>query len=361
MLFFYIQILGVFVGSFLLSLLINSLSLFCLNKKGVAGKNDTNGRWSSVSKPSLGGISMFVSFVVVTTFLFFSSEEGENVFFNKEFLGLFIAGVLAFLMGAADDYYNTKPVLKLLIQILCGVIFVFTGNSVDLFHHSFSDGLVTIVWVVGVMNSLNMLDNMDGITTTVSLFILLTCATVLLLFGVGNSFVWVIIIIAQIGTLIGFLFYNIHPSRMFMGDSGSQFLALFVSFFGIKALWNLPATFKFPSWTSFFIVLVAFAPAAVDTLTVVINRKRRGVSIALGGKDHTTHHLVYKGYTDFKVWLIFGGISALSYLLAVQLAYLFMNGHYFYSIIGLLFFLCVFIPMFRNTIRYPAPDKEKSN
>lgn len=323
------------------------------------GKNDTNGRWSAIAKPALGGISMFVSFLAVCIFLFATQEV--NVFYNQEFLGLFFASVLAFSMGVADDYYNTQPILKLSVQILCGLLFVFTGNSIDFFHHLVADGFVTILWVVGVMNSLNMLDNMDGITATVSLFILLACVTILMFLGVVDAFVWIIIILAQIGALIGFLFYNVHPSKMFMGDAGSQFLALFVSFFGIKVLWNLPAVFEAPSWTGFFIVLAAFTPTAMDTLTVVINRKRRGVSIALGGKDHTTHHLVYRGYNDFKVWIIFVIISLFSALIAVGLAYLVTIGYFLFALIGGLFFLAIFIPIYRNTQQYPEPVKEKSN
>lgn len=337
------------------SYVINKVIVSNYNTLGVELKNDTAFRWSSVSKPSLGGFSMYITFLASTAFYVFMDSSETNVFLNGEFLGLFVAAFFAFLMGAADDYYNTKPLLKLGVQIGCGLIFMLTGNSIDVFHDYVWDGLLTIVWVVAVMNSLNMLDNMDGITATVSLMILGAALTVLLMTGVYANIHWAILIIAQMGALIGFLFFNINPSKMFMGDGGSQFLALFVSFFGIKAFWNLPAAFELPSWSAAFLVMVAFTPAVVDTLTVMINRKRRGVSVMLGGKDHTTHHLVYRGLTDFQVWIVFAILSIASFGFVVTLAYLLSIGYYYLSALGLFFFLMVFIPLYRNTLKYPDP------
>ncbi|WP_107038455.1 glycosyltransferase family 4 protein [Brumimicrobium mesophilum] len=343
------------LGAFVLSLIINKLVLRFAKSLGIRNKNDVVVRWSNTSKPSLGGISLYFTFVVAV--LFYASLSADKDIFNQiEFLGLLLAATIAFAIGVADDAYDTNPLLKLFGQILCGVIFVFTDNAVDVFHIPFIDGVITILWVVAVMNSLNMLDNMDGITGTVSLFILLTCLVVFGFFNDPGNILWTILIAAEIGALIGFLVYNIHPAKMFMGDTGSQFLALFVSFFGIKALWNLPASYELPSWTSVLLILAAFTPAIADTLTVVINRTKRGVSVMLGGKDHTTHHLVYKGNSDFKVWLIFLLISVLSSIIAIVLSYLVSQTYIFPSVIALVFFLIVFILLYRNTIKYKAPE-----
>ena len=318
---------------------------------GIRNKNDVVVRWSNTSKPSLGGVSLYFTFIVAVLF-YASLFSPEHIFEKKEFIGLIAASTLAFGIGVADDAYNTRPFLKLFGQIACGLIFVFTNNGIDIFHEPILDGAVTILWVVAVMNSLNMLDNMDGITGTVTFFILLTCFIVFGLVNNPENVLWTVLIIAEMGALLGFLFYNVHPAKMFMGDSGSQFIALFVSFFGIKALWNLPAMYELPSWSSVFLILTAFTPAVADTLTVVINRRRRGVSIMLGGKDHTTHHLVYKGLSDFKVWIVFTIISAFSCVYALVLSLLITKGHYMLSVLGLIFFLIVFIPLYRTTLKY---------
>jgi len=343
-----------FIGAFVISFIINKFVLSFAKNLGIRNKNDVVVRWSNTSKPSLGGISLYFTFIAVVLFYasFFSQE---HIFDETEFIGLIAASTLAFGIGVADDAYDTKPLLKLFGQISCGLIFVFSNNGIDVFHHPVLDGIVTVFWVVAVMNSLNMLDNMDGITGVVTFFILLTCFLVFGLINDPSNLLWTVLIIAEMGTILGFLFYNIHPAKMFMGDSGSQFIALFVSFFGIKALWNLPATYELPSWSSVFLILTAFTPAVADTLTVVINRRRRGVSIMLGGKDHTTHHLVYKGFSDFRVWIIFTLISIFSSVYALSLGYLVIKGHYMFSTLGLLFFLIVFIPLYRTTLKYHPP------
>lgn len=343
-----------FLGAFLISLLINKLVLRFAKSLGIRNKNDVVIRWSNTSKPSLGGISLYFTFII--SVLFYASIATEVDIFNKlEFLGLLMAATVAFGIGVADDAYNTKPLLKLFGQISCGVIFVFTDNSIDVFHLPILDAILTVVWVVAVMNSLNMLDNMDGITGTVSVFILVTCICAFGLINDPGNVLWTILIIAEVGALVGFLVYNIHPAKMFMGDTGSQFIALFVSFFGIKALWNLPSTFELPSWTAFFLILTAFTPAVADTLTVVINRTKRGDSVMLGGKDHTTHHLVYKGFSDLKVWCVFLIVSVLSSVIAVVLSYFVTQNYMLLSIIGLVFFLIVFLMLYRNTLKYHAP------
>ena len=342
------------IGSFLVSFLINKLLLRFAKSLGIRNKNDVVIRWSNTSKPSLGGISLYFTFMTSVMFYAITSSE-DHIFNNIEFIGLISAATVAFVIGVADDAYDTNPLLKLSGQIFCGAIFVFTDNAIDVFHIPILDGLITIIWVVAVMNSLNMLDNMDGITGTVSTFILITCFVVFGFFNDPGNTLWSILIIAEIGALIAFLCYNIHPARMFMGDTGSQFIALFVSFFGIKALWNLPSHFELPSWSAVFIILAAFTPAVADTLSVVINRTKRGVSVMLGGKDHTTHHMVYKGYSEFKVWIVFLVISIISTLIAFGIGYFISLGQLIPSIAGLVLFIVVFILLFRNTIKFKEP------
>lgn len=345
------------IGAFIVSFIINKLVLRFAKSLGIRNKNDIVVRWSNASKPSLGGISLYFTFIVTAIF-YASFSTDSSIFDETEFIGLILAATLAFGVGVADDAYDTKPLLKLFGQIGCGVIFVFTNNMIEIFQIPFLDGTLTVLWVVAVMNSLNMLDNMDGITGTVSLFVLLTCLAVFgFIINPGDVF-WTIIIISQIGALLGFLRYNINPAKMFMGDTGSQFIALFVSFFGIKALWNLPVNSDLPSWSGIFIIIAAYTPAIADTLTVVINRTKRGVSVMLGGKDHTTHHLVYKGYSDFKVWLIFLFLSALSSVIAISLSFFITQSLLFSCVFSLTFFITVFVLLYRNTSKYKAPSSE---
>lgn len=350
----YLDLILFFTGGILASLIVNKLLLSFSQSLGIRNKNDVVIRWSNQSKPSLGGISMY--FVFIFSIFVYAAVYGDDLIFqNNKFIGLLLAGTIAFAIGLADDAYNTKPLLKLSGQIAAGLVLVLTGTVIDLFHVFYLDAVVTIVWVIIIMNSLNMLDNMDGITGTVSFFILLTCMLSYFLFNGYEINFWIVLLIAQLGALVGFLRYNINPSLMFMGDTGSQFLALFVAFFAIEGLWNTSATREVPAWSGMLVVLAAFVPAAADTLTVVINRLKRGQSPMVGGKDHTTHHLVYKGFSDFKVWVFFLWLSMLSCLVAFLLIMNIEKGAYLISIIGLFYFLIVFFYLFRITKKYKQP------
>ena len=356
-----IQLLGFFIGGIIVAYIINVLLLNFSRTLGIRNKNDVTIRWSQESKPSLGGISFFIVFVFTAIAYSIIFSDAPNVFQNKQFVGLFVAGSLAFLMGLADDAYNTRPMIKLLVQILCGVLFVVSGTSIDFFHNLYLDSALTIFWVILIMNSLNMLDNMDGITGTTVFFILLTClfsAWIVLPF---NSNIWIITIVSVLGAVLGFLKMNVHPAKLFMGDAGSQFIGLFVSFFGIKYLWNIGVTDPnhiHPSWLGIAVVLVAFTPSAIDTLTVVINRLKRGQSPMVGGKDHTTHHLVYAGLSDFKVWLVFLLIGSLSFLLALAMINLITLETYYPVPFFVIYTIFVFGLLYKNTIKYKAPSKD---
>ena len=343
-----------FLTGFVISLLINHLLLKFSQTLGIRNKNDVLIRWSNQSKPSLGGIALFFGFIC-SSFLYLIIDSEQNVFSDLSFVGLFLSSSLAFSMGLADDAYNTKPYFKLCIQIICGIILVSTNTYIDLFHVLWIDQICTILWVIILMNSLNMLDNLDGITATTVFFTLLSCLVSAYFIGNQLEPYWIFSIIGVLGALVGFLRYNINPSKMFMGDSGSQFIGMFVAFFTIKYLWNLGAQTENHSWVSFIITLTALTPAAVDTLTVVINRLKRGQSPMVGGKDHTTHHLVYAGFNDRQVWYIFTAIGGLSFLLAISIVYLVIADQIMPILLFLIFFVIVFIFLYRNTIIYKAP------
>ncbi len=355
---YFLEIILFFAGAIFVSWLINRLLLKFSRSLGIRNKNDVVIRWSNESKPSLGGISMYLTFILTAVF-YASFHSGESLFDDQHFTGLLLASTLAFGVGLTDDAYNTKPLLKLLGQIACGAILVATGTMIEFSHSYWVDAVLTVVWVVGIMNSLNMLDNMDGITATVSLFVLLSCMIMMLLQTNFSFNYWVIILVAEIGAILGFLFYNVNPSRMFMGDTGSQFIGLYVAFFSISGLWNIPSSMELPSWSGLMLVFCAFAPAFSDTLSVVINRLKKGQSPMVGGKDHTTHHLVYKGYSDFGVWKIFFFISLIAFASTLILGWLILEKNaYLYSTLGGAFFVIVFAFLYRNTLKYSPKESE---
>ncbi len=334
-----------FVASLLFSLIINRFLLKFSRNLGIRNTNETIIRWSSTSKPALGGISFFIIFlfsIVIISFL----EPVANNFFNLQTLGFLIVVTVGFLTGLFDDAYNTHPWKKFFSQLLCGIILIATGTYIDLFEYNLFNYALTLFWVVGMMNSINMLDNMDGITTIVSLSVGII---ILLEILVGNSLFnpYLIIVIGLIAVLLGFLYYNWNPSKMYMGDTGSQFLGILLASLGITFFWNGAA---FPGESTalirFLSVAVVFALPIIDTTTVFYKRIARGQSPFIGGKDHTTHHLSYLGLSDQKVALLFVAVSIVSIFVTLMLTHYIVEWEVLHHILFGSYFLVLFIVLF---------------
>lgn len=311
--------MGFFAGAFALSVVINGLLLKFAGSLGVRHQNQVSIRWSATAKPSLGGISFYITFLM--GFMIYAIVFGEaDVFQNQALLGLFFSINIAFLLGLSDDAYDTRPLIKLGSQILCGVVLISTDSGIQLFEQDWLNSTLTVVWVVGIMNSINMLDNMDGITTITSIFIILTIIGISLPFSLMNN-VDLFLLITTLGALSGFLIFNWNPSKLFMGDTGSQFLGMFLAFFSIKFLWNARIdTETYSVFSNMTLVLITFSLPIIDTTFVTIRRLRKGQSPMIGGRDHTTHTLSYRGLTDKQVALVYVVLGIISSMLAYNVA-----------------------------------------
>ena len=302
-----------FIAAVVFSVLINGLFLKFSRTMGTKNNpGETEIRWGSTSKPAFGGISFYIVFLLsfAVYAIVFASKE-----IPLEFFGVLIASSIGFLIGLADDAYNTKPILKFMGQFACAFVLIATDNYITLFQSELLNYSITIVWVIGMMNSINMLDNMDGITTSVSIGIISTALfTLVLTQNMSHLYFWVLL--GTVAALLGFLYYNWNPSRMYMGDTGSQFLGALLAAIGIYFFWN---GYQF-SDTSFIpkavTPILAFLPSIIDTTCVTINRISKGKSPFVGGRDHTTHHLSYLGLKDRHIAIFFlsltficGGVS----------------------------------------------------
>lgn len=334
-----------FFACFGFSLLINYILLKFVQTLGVRGKEANQVRWNPNTKPALGGISFYVVFLF--SLIFTVLILPKNFSFNVALVGILISGTLAFIMGLADDAFNTQPLLKFLTQIFCAFILIFSGHSIHLFENQFINYFITVLWVVGMMNSINMLDNMDGITTLVSITACTFFAAMNISLFKTNEYA-TILNLGVLGALSGFLIYNFHPSKMFMGDTGSQFLGLFLAVQGIDNCWNAEAgKIHGMPVVNILLVLLVFILPLTDTTTVVINRLKRGQSPFVGGKDHTTHHLFFKGITEKRIAILYFIISSVSALLAYRLIF---NFSYTLLHSSLIFFVLVFLTLYLNTV-----------
>ncbi|MCB0501066.1 MAG: undecaprenyl/decaprenyl-phosphate alpha-N-acetylglucosaminyl 1-phosphate transferase [Bacteroidetes bacterium] len=334
------------LSAFIVSYSLNRIFLRFSTNLGTRSSGEV--RFASTSKPSVGGFTFYISFLlcfISINLLFPEYLAGAT----KQTTGLFAASSLGFMLGFADDAYNTNPVLKFSGQIVCGLILVFTDLYIPLFPPGMTGSFVinsifTIIWVIGIMNSLNMLDNMDAITTSISICIM-SCGLYMLSLSDFKDVFTTLLLIGGIATLVGFLFYNWYPAKMYMGDTGSQFIGVFLAAIAIKLFWN----FKDPGTNNlqikqFLIPLLAFIMPIIDTTTVFIRRIARGQSPFTGGADHTTHHLAYLGLSVPAVGILFITINMLS-ILFIHLLTSYLEWNYYYSFIVLGYFLILFLIM----------------
>lgn len=338
--------------AFVFSLLVNSILLKFAQTLGVRQSGQKEIRWNPAVKPSLGGISFFVIFLITFIILNFINNIVPLHYGNLKEIGILLVCTLAFLMGLADDAYNTQPLLKFITQLICGLILYFTGTKINIFTEEAYNFTLTLFWVIGLMNSINMLDNMDGITTIVSIVILFFIIAINLNLHTIISPL-PILSLGVLGSLLGFLVYNWHPSKMFMGDTGSQFLGSFLAVVGIEYCWNSSSLINNswycvnPAFMGFTVVSLVFILPLTDTITVTINRIKHGQSPFVGGKDHTTHHLFFKGITEKRIAILFFAIGLVGLSLALNVI---LNYHLIWVIISIVFCAVTFLSLYLNTI-----------
>jgi len=309
-----------FIITILLSLAINYLLLkFSFNLGSRNNLAFKQVRWTSHVKPSIGGISFFIIFLLSWGIYGFISQEKGNIP-DRQVIGIVAATSLGFLAGLYDDAFNTNPLLKFVLQLTCGIILVSFNVRINISNIEIINIFFTLVWVVGLMNSINMLDNMDGIAGSISAFILAGMIGVLLLTGHKTSDFYMLILIGVLGALIGFLRFNWNPSKIFMGDTGSQFLGVFLASSSIIFLWKFNnGNQGFFQVKPFVLPALFFVIPIIDTTTVTIRRLLRGQSPFVGGKDHITHHFAYLGVKEKNIVYILLAATVMSFPIALLL------------------------------------------
>jgi UDP-GlcNAc:undecaprenyl-phosphate GlcNAc-1-phosphate transferase len=187
-----------------------------------------------------------------------------------------------------------------------------------------------------------MLDNMDGITAGVSLAILLW--TILFITSIHSTyFIDYYSLYVISGTMIGFLMLNFYPAKIFMGDKGSQFIGIYLSYISIQYFWNIGhLTNNYSDWFRQGLVpLLIFLVPILDTTFVTINRLSRGTSPAVGGKDHTTHHWFYFGLSQRQIAIFYFLLTCLSGLFAYFLVFLSYSNQTLYSMFGTMYVVLI--------------------
>lgn len=259
-------------------------------------------RWHKKPTAMMGGVAIFLTTVLIYFLFVPKTTESLVVLGASSFL---------FLVGLLDDVLNIKPYQKLVGQLIGATIIIGFRLTLPWTGYEILDIWLTVLWLIGITNAINLLDNMDGLAAGISVIAALSLAVGFGTIGQTNELLF---IVAFIGALVGFLFFNFNPASIFMGDCGSMFVGFLLASSvlmnqvggrsrGVMTILAVPA-------------LILFVPI-FDTTFVTILRKLWGRKASQGGRDHTSHRLVALGLSERNAVLMLYGFAILAGAIAL--------------------------------------------
>ena len=331
-----------FVISYVLVGLLTPLMRKIALAQGVLDRPNSAHKSHKNPVPYLGGVAIIIGVVIVSYIALISNEfTWSNFWLATSVLG---PAVVMGLVGLWDDIKSLNPLPRFIGQSIAGlvvaIILILNDNIGNPTGITALDAAITVLWIVGICNSINFFDNLDGgAAGTVAV----TAISLTYLAITGDQYFIAALSIVVAGSTLGFLIWNRAPARIYMGDAGALFLGLLIA--------TLTVRFK-PSpdnqATSFAIPVLLLAVPILDTTVAVFSRLRRKVSPFQGGKDHLSHRLVRAGLSRklsaITLWSLTGLFSFFAVLISLP------NNRYGVIIIlsSLVFWLLLFISFFRT-------------
>lgn len=292
-----------FMTSFFGTIIIKRLAL----RYNVVDRPDNIRKTHLETTPSMGGLAIFLG--VAVGFLYLNPDN--------EHIGAIILGAFIILLtGLLDDIYNLKPQQKLVGQLTAAIIVVSSGliietltipflGSVSLSYFGY---VVTVLWIVGASNAINLIDGLDGLASGVSTIAL---GSILVMAIMDQQMVVISLCSILIGANLGFLPHNFHPAKIFMGDTGALFLGYAIAIVSMLGL------FKNVAFFSFIVPIIVIAIPIFDTIQAIIRRIVNKQDISTADHKHIHYKLMEKGYSHRSSVLIIYGFSAFFGLMAI--------------------------------------------
>ena len=263
--------------------------------------------------PRLGGLAIFLGFIV--SLLIF-------VPIDRQLRGILLGAVIIVVLGVVDDAEPLRAWFKFIVQILAALVAVYHGVVVNVLSNPnvFSEDPywslgwmsvpVTVLWIVGITNSVNLIDGLDGLANGVSTISALTMLVIALLVAEGQT---ALIMAALVGACVGFMPYNRNPARMFMGDTGSTFLGYILATISIQGL------FKYYAFISFAVPFLILGLPMFDTLFAIVRRLAHGQNPMSPDRGHIHHRLIDMGLNQKQAVAALYVVSSILGLSAVVL------------------------------------------
>jgi UDP-GlcNAc:undecaprenyl-phosphate/decaprenyl-phosphate GlcNAc-1-phosphate transferase len=246
--------------------------------------------------PLLGGLAIFAAFMLAV--LIFTPDR-----YLVEFGAVLAGSLWLAIVGYIDDRQGMNPRIKFAAQVIAGMIVMMAGIRVRLFDQHVLNYLVTLFWIIGITNAINLMDNMDGLAAG---FAAIAAGTFFILAASQDLILVASLSAALCGAALGFLRYNFNPASTFMGDTGSLVIGFILAVLGIKL--NFPAQTHLVTWA---IPILVLAIPIFDTTLVTFTRLREKRPVTQGGKDHTSHRIVGLGFSNRRAVIILYTAAAL--------------------------------------------------
>ncbi|MGD6842983.1 glycosyltransferase family 4 protein [Bacillus infantis] len=337
---FYLTLIICFMASVLVTPLVKKLAF-------VIGATDKPNQRKVHQKimPRLGGLAIYISFIIGVLVL-----QPENPHEMSIVAPLIIGSIIIIITGVLDDMIELSAKVKLLGQIAAAVIVVVWGGmDIEFINLPFEGRLemgafsipMTILWIVGVTNAINLIDGLDGLAAGVSSIALITISGMAMI--MGNGFVVAMAGIVLASTL-GFLIYNFHPAKIFMGDTGALFLGYMIGVLSLLGFKNITVI-------SFIVPVIILGVPISDTFFAIIRRIVNKKPLSAPDKSHLHHCLLRLGYTHRQTVLIIYAMAAFFGLSAIILSQAKMWGGFIYIAI-----LLVIIEVFVEKIGLVGKD-----
>ena len=317
-----------FMIAFMTSFMMTPQTIKLAKKLGAVDTPKDERRINKITMPRLGGLAVIAGFIISIVYLLIvmTMEDKINLShdnYHSKLFGFAMGGMIICVTCFYDDVKGAKAIVKLLAQTLAAIVVVRSGIIIDSIDIPFFDvsnnnelfyQILTICWIIGITNAMNLIDGLDGLSTGISI---ISCVSLLIIFALnGSPLISIILITALCGSLVGFLPYNFNPAKTFIVDTGSNFLGYCLSIISILGIAK--------TYTAIVIVapLIVLALPLFDTVFAIFRRLINGKSlkaIIQPDANHLHHKMLKKGFTQKQAVLILYGLSATFGMFAIIL------------------------------------------
>lgn len=313
----HVTALLIFSIAFIISLIAIPSVIKVAKEKSLFDKPSENRKIHTGSVPNLGGVAIFLGF-------YFSILTFRVLCDSVELSALCAASVLLFFVALKDDLISTAPITRLFYQFIIALIIVLVGrvyfSNIPFFEADYAvsriiNMCVSLVFIVAIINAVNFIDGIDGLAGTIAFFALLLFGLIFYLYGeISYSY----ISLALAGSTLGFLLFNLHPAKIFMGDIGSMLLGIFLAVFAIKLSNMEPLRLglipiRHPASVAMAIMIIPI----MDMLTVILIRLYLRISPFSADKRHTHHRLMGLGFGHYGIVLVLLGFNLFAVIITL--------------------------------------------